>query len=103
MLMSSEEKEKPRRRYEPISTVFDEKCSTFGAEKKNVAEKFTKFDSKEKSVFEMKSKNFVDNKPVETSIMPTSSQLVKNVEESFKTATKEQEDTVDGRWTPRKV
>ena len=69
--------------YEPISSVFDEKSSNFEPTTINVGgEKFTKFGSLKN---DQKNPRFVE---MPSSVIPTSSQLVKNVEENFKNVSK---------------
>jgi hypothetical protein len=76
--------------YEPISSVFDEKSSKFEPTTINVGgEKFTKFGSLKNDqippYFIEKNPRFVE---MPSSVIPTSSQLVKNVEENFKNVSK---------------
>ena len=118
LLIKSEEKENKNQnlkssppRYEPISSVFDEKNSRFEATTINVGgEKFTKFESKKSNyadetptIYVEKSPRFGEKSSKDvSSVIPTSSQLVKNVEETFKNASKEKE-TVDGKEKLKKV
>lgn len=106
MFLNSEEKEnqKTEERFKPKTSIFDENYSTYAESTKvkneknstkNVDNKFERISRFDKSV---------DNS---ASVIPTSSQLVKNVEESFKNASKDvgdkDVDIVDMRDKPKKV
>ena len=130
MLIKADEKENQNgNTARPRTTIFDENYTKFDANtdnydsitdkyRSNTEEKFTKFDSKtnngENNHNVTKSNDSVKNgvdkngKFAENSSMPTSCQLVKNVEESFKNGKKDVDtvDTVDGKEKlekPKKV